>query len=159
MMNYPNKATRTDDWLTPRWVLDPLGPFDLDPCASIKQPWKTAKTQWTIDDDGLSRHWGKYRRVWLNPPYGGAAKEWVQRLTLHGQGLLLWCPRTGTIAWQEYIFPKASALFFFKGRIRFCRPITGEQALAFNDSVLVSYGKEELPVMRRLPYPGKLITL
>jgi hypothetical protein len=24
----------TQVWLTPKWILDPLGPFDLDPCAN-----------------------------------------------------------------------------------------------------------------------------
>ena len=23
----------TDEWYTPRWIIDELGPFDLDPCA------------------------------------------------------------------------------------------------------------------------------
>lgn len=28
----------TDTWLTPRWILDTLGPFDLDPCAASEIP-------------------------------------------------------------------------------------------------------------------------
>lgn len=45
----------TNDWITPRWILDAFGPnyFDLDPCASATQPWPTARRMYTIDDDGL----------------------------------------------------------------------------------------------------------
>lgn len=28
--------------ITPRWILDPLGSFDLDPCASDPRPWDCA---------------------------------------------------------------------------------------------------------------------
>jgi len=29
-----NKAVSTDEWYTPRWIIDELGPFDLDPKRS-----------------------------------------------------------------------------------------------------------------------------
>ncbi len=56
----------SDDWITPQNILAALGPFDLDPCASITQPWPTAKRQYTISDNGLMLPWDG--RVWLNPP-------------------------------------------------------------------------------------------
>lgn len=28
-----NPKVSTDEWYTPRWIIDELGPFDLDPCA------------------------------------------------------------------------------------------------------------------------------
>jgi hypothetical protein len=54
--------------LTPRFVIDALGPFDLDPCPPKERPWDTARRHFTEADDGLSRPWKG--RVWLNPPYG-----------------------------------------------------------------------------------------
>ena len=56
----------THDWLTPPEILEALGPFDMDPCASQFQPWRTAAQQFTIEDDGLAREW--QGRVWCNPP-------------------------------------------------------------------------------------------
>ena len=44
----------THDWLTPPEILEALGPFDMDPCASQFQPWRTAVQQFTIEDDGLA---------------------------------------------------------------------------------------------------------
>jgi hypothetical protein len=58
----------TNDWLTPRYILDALGKFDLDPCAALDQPWATARRPLTVKDDGLKKPW--VGRVWLNPPYG-----------------------------------------------------------------------------------------
>jgi hypothetical protein len=49
----------TVDWLTPPSILKALGKFDLDPCASLHQPAKTAARQFTILDDGLALRAGK----------------------------------------------------------------------------------------------------
>jgi len=52
--NTLNVNNRKDDvYLTPKWILEPLGKFDLDPCASDIQPWPTAKNTYTRNDDGL----------------------------------------------------------------------------------------------------------
>lgn len=61
----------THDWLTPPEILAALGPFDMDPCASQYQPWRTAATQFTIEDDGLAREWAG--RVKFRLPGGGTA--------------------------------------------------------------------------------------
>ena len=57
----------TNVWLTPRWVIDTLGPFDLDPCAAPSpRPFDTAREHVTFPDDGLAASW--HGMVWLNPP-------------------------------------------------------------------------------------------
>jgi hypothetical protein len=35
------------EYLTPPWILDALGEFDLDPCAPVKRPWDMAKKHYT----------------------------------------------------------------------------------------------------------------
>src|SRR5438552_2229167 len=72
----------SDDWITPRYLIERLGPFDLDPCASITQPWPCADRQYTVRDNGLLLPW--HGLVWLNPPYGQATAAWLDRLALHG---------------------------------------------------------------------------
>jgi hypothetical protein len=56
-----------------------LGEIDLDPasCAAANEVVK-AKWYFTAKDNGLSRDWRP--RVWLNPPYGGEAGEFVKKL-------------------------------------------------------------------------------
>lgn len=63
----PNRGA-SDEWLTPPEIVQALGPFHLDPCAAVNQPWKTAKVQYTIEDGGLSKRWAGF--VWCNPPFG-----------------------------------------------------------------------------------------
>lgn len=33
-----NPVVSSDEWYTPKWVIDELGPFDLDPCSPITPP-------------------------------------------------------------------------------------------------------------------------
>ena len=44
----------TNDWLTPQEVIDALGPFDLDPCASEVDPNRVAPRYYTWRENGLA---------------------------------------------------------------------------------------------------------
>lgn len=78
-------ASNENEWYTPSKYLDAarlvLGTIDLDP-ASCKRANKVvkAKTIYTIDDDSLHQPWTG--RLWLNPPYGRLAGEFIRRLVL-----------------------------------------------------------------------------
>ena len=48
---------KNDEWLTPPEILRALGTFDLDPCAPVVRPWKTAAKHYTAQDDGLTLPW------------------------------------------------------------------------------------------------------
>src|SRR5881394_1418054 len=57
-----------DTWLTPRYILDQLGAFDLDPCSAEQTPnWTEAKLCLTKMEDGLALRWRG--RVFMNPPF------------------------------------------------------------------------------------------
>ena len=53
-----NPTVSTDDWYTPKWIIDTLGPFDLDPCAPVAPLWKTANRMVNKVQDGLKTEWG-----------------------------------------------------------------------------------------------------
>lgn len=110
----------TDEWLTPKYIIDALGPFDLDPASPVDRPWPTAAQHYTAHDDGLMRDW--HGVVWLNPPYGRLTARWIERLVLHRNGLLLIAARVETRWFQRLVFDKADAILFPAGRIEFCRP-------------------------------------
>lgn len=57
----------SDEYYTPREIIESLGTFDTDPCAPVNPQWPTAKQMFTKEDDGLRQEW--IDRVWLNPPY------------------------------------------------------------------------------------------
>ena len=63
---FEKSANTTDEWYTPKEIIDALGKFDLDPCAPVKPLWQTAETMYNKNHDGLTKDW--VGRVWLNPP-------------------------------------------------------------------------------------------
>ncbi len=132
---------RTNVWLTPPDLLAALGEFDLDPCAvSEPRPWPTAKKHYVEEQDGLSLPWENKDRIFLNPPYGPHVGKWLDKLATHGNGIALIFARTETEAFHRYVWERASALFFFEGRLFFHRP-DGQRAKHNGGapSVLVAY--------------------
>ena len=165
--NFASKATdRTSDvWLTPRHILNPLGPFDLDPCAAPDPAiWPTAKTHFTIHDeealgDGLARDW--FGRVWCNPPYSNAT-EWLAKLARHGNGIALIFARTETNGFFSTVWDKADAVLFIKGRLSFHHYDGTKGGTAGCGSMLVAYGKDNAAILESVaghPIHGKFINL
>lgn len=155
----------SDEWLTPKWIVDALGPFDLDPCTPKTMPWSTAARRYTKADDGLSRSWGGV--VWLNPPYGRATAVWLERLAEHGNGIALIFARTETVMFHRYVFGAASAVLFLRGRLDFLRPDGLKPAVspsrrntnAGGPSCLVAYGLECESRLRDSAIPGFFVAL
>lgn len=143
----------TNTWLTPRDFLDKLGEFDLDPCAATVRPWDCAKTNYTEEDNGLTKEW--FGRVWCNPPYGSEAYPFLEKWSKYrGPGLCLLFTRTDIKAWHNYIFPTAKYIFFIKGRLKFCRPDGSQHATANAASCLVAWDNSELALLTRLEKEG-----
>ena len=127
-----------EEWLTPPDILHSLGPFDLDPCAPINRPWDIAAKHYTKAENGLSQPWGG--TVWLNPPYGPKTGQWLARLADHGNGIALIFARTDTAMFFDYVWNRATALKFLRGRLHF-HHADGRRAAANAGapSVLISY--------------------
>ena len=142
----PNEGI-TNDWLTPPYIIEALGPFDLDPCASVNQPWATAKKMIALPNDGLSANWSG--RVWLNPPYGKQLYDWLEKLSTHGNGIALTFSRTETKGFVKHVWNKADALMFLDGRLHFHHSGTGERAKGNSGgaSVLIAYGKPNVKAL------------
>lgn len=143
MGSHQSAAMVTDTWLTPRPLVEALGPFDLDPCAAPEpRPWPTASEMISLPDDGLAADW--HGRVWLNPPYSREARVWLARLARHGRGTALTFARTETAWFVETVWKQATALLFLHGRIHFHYP-DGTRAAANSGapSVLIAYGRDD----------------
>lgn len=147
----------THDWLTPPELLATLGEFDLDPCASEYQPWRTARQQFTIRDDGLTREWEG--RVWCNPPYGPFAARWLERCAAHGNAVALVFARTETAVFQDHAFQKAHAMLFLRGRLSFRLPGGGRAGNAGAPSVLIAFGKANADALAACGLSGAFIRL
>jgi hypothetical protein len=77
------QQSTTNDWYTPAMYIDAartvMGGIDLDPasCAEANEIVKAGHYA-TAETDGLSIDW--HGRVWLNPPYGRLAGDFIDRL-------------------------------------------------------------------------------
>lgn len=144
MGGHQSARSTKDEWLTPPWVLELLGPFDLDPCAPVDRPCPTAARHLTIHDDGLTAEWLDDELVWLNPPYGRKTWAWLERIAAHpAGGIALIFARTETEGFHHQVWKRAHALLFLRGRLSF-HHVTGIGGTknAGAPSVLVAYGAQ-----------------
>lgn len=148
-----------DEWLTPPYVFEALGHFDLDPCSPINPPWQIADVNLNINDDGLATSWGGSDTfVWCNPPYGRETGKWLKRMREHNNGIALVFARTDTIMFHEHIFT-ASAVLFLKGRLSFYSVKGVKGGTAGAPSCLVAYGDEAVRRLETCGLKGKLVQL
>jgi hypothetical protein len=149
---------KTDEWLTDPSLIKKLGEFDLDPCSPIIRPWDTAKHHYNILDNGLRQNW--YGRIWLNPPYGKQADNWLSKLAYHNNGIALIFARTETEMFFEHVWNKADSILFIKGRLYFYTP-EGKRAKANGGapSVLVAYGENNVDALEDSGIQGRHVPL
>lgn len=157
-----------DEWITPKTIHDAFETyarsqhvptiFDLDPCAAINQPWNFAIHQYTIEHDGLNQPWSG--NVWLNPPYGKQTAAWLSRLVQHGQGIALIFARTETSDWFDFVWSKATAVLFLRGRLHF-HHVDGKRAKHNSGapSALIAYGGYNARLLQRIDLDGQFIRL
>ncbi|OLB76393.1 MAG: hypothetical protein AUI16_08900 [Alphaproteobacteria bacterium 13_2_20CM_2_64_7] len=148
---------RSQVHITPKWIIDRLGPFDTDPCAADPRPWDCAAVNITEKDNGLIRPWRG--RVWLNPPFGRyEVAHWISRLAEHGHGTALLHARTET-DWFEPCWQRAFGILFMADRIYFYRPDGSRQpANSGAPPVLVAFGEQDLARLHGSGIDGILVT-
>lgn len=170
MGSHHSPKVGTVEWLTPPEVIAALGPFDLDPCAP-EERWPTAERKFTQRDNGLIQPWRG--RIWLNPPYtNGVIEKWLARMAEHDLGTALIFARTETDAFFRYVFERATALLFMRGRINFHHgpghvdtngaPIAfGKRAKgdAGAPTVLCAYGMRDADILAACKIDGQFVPL
>jgi phage N-6-adenine-methyltransferase len=139
-----------NEWYTPPEYIEAaraaMGGIDLDPAScETAQANVKARRFYTIDDNGLEKKWAG--NVWLNPPYskdliGLFAEKVVSESERFLQAVVLVNNATDT-AWFHRLVSVASAVCFFRGRIRFLdktgkpanTPVQGQAAIYIGPNV------------------------
>lgn len=140
---------KNDEWLTPPWLLEPLGHFDLDPCAPhpSRRPWKTAHCHYW--ENGLERDW--FGRVWCNPPFNrNQRSKWMAKMASHGNGILL-IPAAGeTRAFAEHVWGQCDGILILNKRPHF-HYVDGTEAKANSGCTicLIAYGPENFETLKQ----------
>ena len=146
---FERSANATDEWYTPKEIIDELGVFDTDPCAPINPLWQTAKIMYNKLDDGLTKDW--VGRVWLNPPYSRPLiEQFVRRLAEHGNGIALLFNRCDSKMFQDVVF---------ENRIRFFRPDGTRGDSPGCGSILIAFGEDNAEILRTCDITGKYVRI
>ena len=113
------KLNTSDDFLTPPEIVEAMGEFDLDPCASHRQQKPLARKQYRYpEDNGLMLPW--HGSVFVNPPFS-ELQSWVERFVLHANGVLL-APARVEVGWFWKLWHTCDAVFLTKGPVKYLCP-------------------------------------
>ena len=113
------KTTASDEWATPWEIVNDLGEFDMDVCATPENA--KANHFYTIDNDGLKQNWGggeygAIRRI-VNQRYINFARKWQSTTTascssLPGPGIKCGKRSFSQKRLQYSFYGKGSSSFF-----------------------------------------------
>ena len=71
--------TKDNEYYTPKEFVARFGEFDYDPATTKEKAEEFGvKNYDTIETDGLTKDWTKYKRIWINPPFTRKA-EFLQK--------------------------------------------------------------------------------
>lgn len=148
MKAHQRTVGKNDTWITPPEILRRLGGFDLDPCAAPST--HIARINMAAPSvDGLACEWTTGSRVWCNPPFNRYARpKWMAKMANHGNGIMLVPAATETKAFFDYVWAKADAVCFLKGRPHFHHPDgTRSRANCGCSIALVAYGADNADIL------------
>lgn len=148
----------SDEWYTPKEIIDSLGHFDLDPCAPVNPLWETADVMYNKIDDGLKQNWGG--RVWLNPPYSKPLlNQFIERMVKHNNGIALLFNRLDSNLFQKVILQNAMSMKILQKRIKFFKPNGIQGGSPGCGSILFAFGEYNDMVLKNNGLEGVYIKL
>lgn len=142
------KLKKHDTLQTPEWVYQPLGLFDLDPCAGEKTNIATVNWWDGRGENGLEMEWNGF--VWCNPPF--SQKElWAAKMAKHGNGIMV-LPERGSAPWFGSLAKHLRYHFIMGKKIDF---IGGPSSNSLG-STLFLCGDEAIDRIEKSGLPGHL---
>jgi hypothetical protein len=117
-------VSTSNEFFTPKWLLELLGPIAFDPCWS---PDSNVAAD-VVNDvrvfaDGLELDWAGAGLCFVNPPYSDC-KRWVAKcaaeFAAHGRLIVALIPALpGESYWHDSVWGRAAWALLFRGRLRF----------------------------------------
>ena len=156
----PGGTTSATTYLTPKWITDALGPFDMDVAASKVRPWDIGKVcligEHAGGACGLKTPWKGF--VWCNPPYSlhQGENKFMQKMANHNNGIALVNVKPATALWQDIIFPHAAAILFLRKRVTFLTTSGESTGGTFGNQCLVAFGPRALKKLNNLSQHGHI---
>lgn len=143
-----SSAPSTDEWATPLWLADALGPFDIDPCSNDRSHIKSVQACAIdgVDDydsrDGLTFPW--HGSAFVNPPYSNVG-PWAERLAAHEGHWVALVKLDPTTKWWATLMSASPTVAPFRKRIKF----EGPKAMTANFPSVLVYSAWRPPIALR----------
>lgn len=136
----PPKESVKNFFITPPEIVNALGiKFDLDPCASLVQPWDLASENITSKDDGLNTTWDGC--VWCHPPHEMNISNWMKKNIRHKYSIAFFIANVHARSFQSHVLNKADGILFLRSRKRMFKEDGSLGATGYIEPmVLASYG-------------------
>jgi phage N-6-adenine-methyltransferase len=135
-------SSKADCWNTPKDLFDWLNlffSFEIDAAANFHNA--LLDNFWCEGNSAFDHDWND-KIIFCNPPYGRAQVDWIKRAAeAKGGSVVMLIPvRADTAVWHDVIYPKASAILFVRGRLKFTLGDVKNDP-AFFASAVVVFGK------------------
>ena len=148
-------SSESSEHYTPRWLINTLGEFDLDPCSSPdKRVIAKRHCIGLNNEDGLRVVW--FGRIFINPPYGKGLDKWVSKGLMFRKSseLIYLLPARTDTEWFHQLARAKPTILFFKGRLKFDTPNGSAKNSAPFPSMLVHVGKNKVEFIERVKHLG-----
>lgn len=112
------RTAEAREWHTPKEILDGLDyTFDIDVASPGEDNTLVqARRYFTASEDGLVQPWTG--TVFLHPPTGRKAQQWLEKFVAHGDGIALTFARTDT-PWFQMLTENAGVICLVSSRVKF----------------------------------------
>jgi hypothetical protein len=85
---------------------------------------------------------------------------WLDKMAKHGDGIACLFARTETDDWHTYVWPRAHAILFLRGRINFYFPDGSRSKKdAGAPSALIAYGAANIEYLHNSGISGRVVVL
>lgn len=153
-------------YITPKWLTDKLGPFDVD-IAAAKGSYNSIGRKLNFEGPtgstgcGLSAKLKKSDFVWCNPPWGkkNGEQDFMGKMSEHNNGILLVPSKVTGRGFHDFVYPVASCVLFWRGALMFESEL-GEPRLNFGGYqgvTLVAYGNKAASRLEKAKDLGVLL--
>lgn len=136
---------------TPKWVYEPLGIIDLDPCAGADTTIATRNLHPSRGECGLTSEWSGF--VFCNPPFSEKEK-WINKFISHGNGILL-LPERGSAPWFGPLAEKSRFYWVMGKKINFVGGPTSNNL----GTCLFLFGEDAVHRVLTSGLPGHLVSV
>lgn len=156
------------EFITPKWLTDALGPFDVDLCAArgsynVIGRRKNYYGPTGSEDCGLAAKLRPKDFVWCNPPFGikNGEAEFFKKMIAHGNGICISQCKVSSAYFHDFVWPNATGIFFFRGGFTF-EDLDSTPRITFSGlspSILTCLGPLAIARVQSANLRGRLVLL